>query len=121
MNIKESFKIVSIPVLFASLCCLSPIILVLLGLSTVTFAASLTDILYGEYKWVFRALGLLLLGGSLVFYFRKKGICTLDQVKRERNKVINILVMSLLVGVAGYIFFLYGVVHYFGVWLGIWE
>jgi hypothetical protein len=48
-NIKDFFKVVSIPAFVASLCCLSPIILVLLGISTVSFASSLSDIFYGTY------------------------------------------------------------------------
>ncbi len=121
MQLKELFKVVSLPVLFASLCCLSPIILVLLGVSTVTFAASLTNVLYGEYKWVFRTLGLLLLAGSIVIYLRRQGVCTFDQVKRERNRIINIVVTTLIAGIVGYLFFLYVVVEYIGKWLRIWE
>jgi uncharacterized membrane protein len=50
MNTKEVLKISSLPVIFASLCCLSPLILVALGLSTVSFATSLADTLYDDYK-----------------------------------------------------------------------
>lgn len=121
MQLKEIFKVASLPVLFASMCCLSPIILVLLGVSTVTFAASLTDVLYGQYKWAFRLFGLLLLAGSIGFYLRRQGVCTLDQAKRERNRIINLVLSTLVVGVLGYLFFLYVVVHYVGVWLKIWE
>ena len=121
MKFKEILKVTSIPIIFASLCCLSPVILVLLGLSTVSFATSLTDTLYGDYKWAFRALGLVLLVATLFFYFRKKGVCTLDQVKRERQKILNTVLISLIVGILGYIFFLYVVVHYIGVGLNIWK
>jgi hypothetical protein len=121
ISFKTLFKISSIPVLFASLCCLSPIILVLVGVSTVSFASSLADTLYGEYKWVFRGIGLLTLIGALIFYFRRaKGICTFDEVKRRRNEIINTVAMSLIVGVLGYVFFLYIVVHYIGVFLNLW-
>ncbi|MFZ3031756.1 MAG: hypothetical protein WA082_01855 [Candidatus Moraniibacteriota bacterium] len=121
MNIKEILKITSLPVVFASLCCLSPVILVLFGLSSVTFAASLADTFYGDYKWLFRAFGLLLLFGSIVFYFRKQGVCTLDQVKRERNRIINVILVTVVASVLGYLFFLYVVVEYIGIWLHIWE
>lgn len=122
MKIKELFKISSLPVLFASLCCLSPVILVLLGLSTASFASSLADTLYGEYKWVFRAVGLLLLAFSVVYYLRRqKGICTLDDAKKRRAEVINIAALSLIAGMVGYFFFLYVVVEYLGVWLGLWQ
>lgn len=121
MKLKEILKVSALPVLFASMCCLSPIILVLLGVSTVTFAASLTDVLYGQYKWVFRVFGLLLLTGSIILYLRRQGVCTLDQAKRERNRIINLVVTTLIAGVFGYLFFLYVVVHYLGVWLNIWK
>ncbi len=120
-KIQELLKLISAPVIFASLCCLSPVIIVLLGLGTVSVAGSLADTLYGSYKWVFRSLGLVLLALSLFMYFRKKGICSLDQVRRHRNEVINLIVLSLAAAVGGYFFFLYIIVHYIGIWLYIWS
>lgn len=120
MKFKEIFRITSIPVLMASMCCLSPLLLVVFGLGTVTFASGLADVFYGQYKWIFRGVGLLLLGISLVLYFRKKGICTLDQAKRQKNKVINTIILSLIAFILGYIVFLYVIVHYWGVWLKLW-
>jgi len=121
MGLKEAFKISSVPVLVASLCCLSPLILVLFGLSTVSFASSLADTFYGEYKWLFRGAGLALLIVALVLYFRRqKGICTIDEAKKRRTEIINTTLLVLITGVLGYLFFLYVVVHYAGVWLKIW-
>ncbi|MBM3227789.1 hypothetical protein FJZ27_02910 [Candidatus Peribacteria bacterium] len=105
----------------ASLCCLSPVILVLLGFSTVSFAGSLADTLYGDYKWIFRGIGLLLLCISLMVHFRSRGVCTLDQAKRRRNESINTVLLTLVTATAGYAFFLYVVVHYIGVWIKIWQ
>ena len=120
--LRDIFKISSVPVFFASLCCLSPVILVLLGLSTVSFASSLADTLYGDYKWYFRGAGLILLLIALVFYFRRtKGICTIDEAKKRRNEIINIVAVSLITAILGYIFFLYVVVHYVGVFLNLWA
>ena len=122
MHFKEIFKISGIPVAIASLCCLSPVILVLLGLSTVSFASSLADTLYGDYKWAFRIVGLLALLGSLAYYLRrKKGVCTIDDIVRRRNEIVNYLALTLIAGVFGYLFFLYVVVHYIGVWLALWQ
>ncbi len=121
VNWKDIFKITGIPVLLASLCCLVPIVLVLFGLSTVAFAASLSNTLYGTYKWVFRGMGLLLLSISLFIYFRNRGICTIDQAKRQRKKIINTVLISLIVAVLAYIFWLYVIVEYVGVFLGLWE
>lgn len=122
MKLRELVKLSSIPVLLASLCCLSPVILVLLGVGTVSFASSLGDTLYGEYKWYFRAVGLAALMLALLTYFRRtKGICTLDEAKRRRNEIINVVALTLITGILGYIFFLYVVVHYVGVFLSLWE
>lgn len=120
-KIKEILKVTGIPVVIASLCCLSPLILVFFGLATVSFAGSLSDVLYGSYKWVFRGVGLILLIISMIFYFRRqKGICTIDEVKKHRQEIINKVLLFLTIGVLGYIFFLYVVVHYVGVFLGVW-
>lgn len=121
MRFREALKIASLPVVLASLCCLSPVILVLLGLSTVGFAASLADTFYGEYKWYFRVVGLAALMAAYGYHLRRQGICTLDQAKRERNRIINGLLITLMAGIVGYVFFLYVVVHYVGVWQGIWQ
>lgn len=121
-KIKDVLKISSIPVILASMCCLSPVILVLVGVSTVSFASSLADILYGDYKWYFRGVGILTLLGALYFYItRTKGICTIDEAVKRRNEIINYLAMAIIAGVVGYVFFLYVVVHYLGVWLDLWA
>lgn len=121
-TLQEILKISGIPVVLASLCCLSPVILVLFGISSVSFASSLSDTLYGGYKWVFRSIGLVALLGSLAYYwYKQKGVCTLDAAKRRRNEIVNSIVLALVTGVFGYLFFLYVVVHYLGVWLTLWK
>ncbi len=122
MKWKELLKVTGLPVLFASLCCLSPLILVLLGLSTVSFASSLADTFYGDYKWLFRITGLILLAITTYLYLRRqKGICTLDEAKKRRKEIINTILVVLIAGVLGYIFFLYVVVHYAGVFFDLWA
>lgn len=120
MKLKKIFKLTWIPVVGASLCCLSPVIIVLLGLGTVSFGSSLADTLYGDYKWVFRSIGIILLLIAVFFHFRKKGVCTLDQAKRHRNEILNTVFITIFAGAVGYVFFLYVVVHYAGVWLDLW-
>jgi hypothetical protein len=121
-KLREALKISSIPVVIASLCCLSPVILVSLGIASVSFASSLADILYGQYKWVFRGVGLIALCISLYHYAtRSLGVCSIDDVVRRRNELINKSALALIVAVLGYVFFLYGVVHYVGVFLNLWR
>ncbi len=106
----------------AGLCCFTPLILVMLGLSSVAFASSLADVFYGQYKWVFRGVALLLLLSSIFWYIRKKeNVCSLDDFKRKRTKIINLVLISLILFVIGYIIWLYVIVHYLGVFYGIWA
>ena len=65
-SFKSILKITGIPVVIASLCCLTPVVIVLFGLGSVSLAASLADTLYGTYAWVFRIVGLVLLGLSII-------------------------------------------------------
>lgn len=105
----------------ASLCCLTPLVLVMLGLSSVAFAGSLADTLYGSYKWAFRGAGLALLVIALTAYFRRRGVCTLDQARRRRNEIINKALIALIAFTLIYVVFLYVVVEYAGIWYGIWT
>ncbi|MEK7149141.1 MAG: hypothetical protein AAB796_01945 [Patescibacteria group bacterium] len=121
-SVKSILKITGIPVVVASLCCLTPVIIVLFGLGSVSLAASLADTLYGTYAWAFRIAGLALLVLSLVWYLRReKGICTIDEAKRRRNEILNIVGIVLTVGVVGYFVWLYVVVEYAGKLLNIWS
>jgi len=120
IKFKELLKITWLPVLFASMCCLSPLLLFAFWIWILSFATSLADTFYWDYKWYFRLFWLFVLAISLFFYFKKKWICTLDKIKRDRNKIINTILLSLLVWILGYMFFLYVVVHYAWVYLNIW-
>ena len=121
-TLKELLKVSGIPVLVASLCCLTPVLLVALGLASASFAASLATTLYGTYKWYFRGTGIVLLTISLISYFRRqKGICTIDEAVRRKNEIINMAALALIAGVLGYFFFLYVVVEYAGIILNIWA
>ncbi len=121
-TIKGLLRISGIPILIASLCCLTPVVLVALGLASASFAASLATTLYGTYKWYFRSAGIILLGISLVAYFRRqKGICTIDEAVRRKNEIINMTALAIIAGILGYLFFLYVAVEYAGIALDIWQ
>jgi len=121
-EVKRNPKLVGIPVVVASLCCLTPIIVVMFGLGSVAIAGSLADSLYGDYRWVFRLAGLVLLGLSVFLYIRRqKGICTLDEAKRRRNDIFNVIVVALTVGIVGYFVWLYIILEYVGRFLHIWS
>lgn len=104
---------------FAGLCCFPPIVLVMFGLAGVAFANDLGNVLYGDYRWIFRAAALALLAAGLFFYFRRSGICTLDQARRERNRILNVSLLALVTGIGIYIFWTYIVLHYWGIAAGL--
>lgn len=115
-------KTVPATAFFAGLCCFTPVVLVLFGISTVTYAASLSDLLYGSYKWAFRGAALLFLGLALFWYFYKKEkICTIDEFKKKRRKILNFVLLTLIIAVAAYIIWLYVLVEIIGILLGIWS
>jgi amino acid transporter len=121
---QQSFlkKFIPLATFIAGLCCFTPIVLVLFGLGTVSIAASLADTLYGEYKWVFRGMGLLFLALSMWWYFyRVEKVCTWDEAIKKRNRIINFALIALIILVVSYVLWLYVVVHYIGVFLDIWE
>jgi hypothetical protein len=58
--------------LLGGLCCFPPIVLVLLGLAGVTTAANWGNLLYGEYRWYFRAMAMVFLIAGMTIYFRRR-------------------------------------------------
>ncbi len=103
----------------AGLCCLTPIVLVMLGLATVSVAADLGNVLYGEYRWVFRSAALAFLAVGLLAYFRKRGICTLDQARHQRHRILNVSLVVLTAASGIYLFWTYIVLHYWGIAAGL--
>jgi len=116
---KGIFLISSLAALIGGLCCVTPVVLVLLGLSTLAFANSVGNVLYGEYRWAFRVAALVFLALTLWVYFRKRGICTLDQARRERNRIVNTTLVVLIFATGMYIFWTYFAVHYWGIGVGL--
>ena len=116
---KAIFLLSSLAGILGGLCCLTPIVLVLFGLATISGAASLGMVLYGEYRWVFRAVAFLFLALGLVVYFRQSGICTREAARRERNRLINVSLLAVFTSVAAYVFWTYVLLHYWGIAAGL--
>ena len=125
---KSLIKLISTSTIIASMCCLPSVVLVLFGLASVSTAAALSDTLYwgGEgYDW-FRptmlAVDTLSVIIGLVVYFRNRGICTFDDVKRQRRKVINTSLLVLITAYVSYLIFNYVILTEVGILLGLeWE
>ena len=125
---KSLIKIISGSAIIASMCCLPSVVLVMFGLASVSSAAALSNKLYwGEDGfWWFRPAMLLLsltfVIIGLVIHFRNQGICTLDQVKRERRKVINTALLVLIISFFAYLLLNYVILTELGLLFDLpWE
>ena len=59
---------------------------------------------------------------GLIIYFRNRGICTFDEVKRQRRKVINTSLLIIIVAYVSYLLFNYVILTEIGILLGLeWE
>ena len=116
---KSILLLSSIAGFIAGLCCITPIVLVLFGLASVTVANNWGNLLYGDYRWHFRAVAMVFLVAGLVVYFRRRGICTLDAAARERNRVINVSLLVFFLATGIYIFWNYVVLHWWGIAAGL--
>ena len=125
---KSLIRIISGSAIIASMCCLPSVILVLFGLASVSSAAALSNSLYwGEdgYGW-FRPTMLILAAIfvliGLVIHFRSKGICTLDQAKRARRKIINTSLLVIIISYISYLLLNYVILTEIGILLDLpWE
>ena len=120
---KGLWKWVTSSAILASMCCLPSVVMVMFGLASVSSAAALSNKLYwGPFRWWLYLATLIFLGYGLFRYFRADGICTLNDVKRERKKVIN---TSLLVLISAYVLYLiwnYLILELLGIAVGLpWE
>lgn len=97
---KSLTKYALLAAFIASLCCLAPIIFVLLGLASVSVAAYWGNYFFFGYWWLFIAIGLLLITLMLIIHWRNNQVCTLDAAKRNRRKIINsfLLTVALFIG-----------------------
>ena len=110
--------------LTASMCCLPSVIWVLFaGSSAIVAENELSNDLY--YSWVRLALyavSLCMLIIGLVIYFRNRGICDIDDLRRERRRVVNTSLALFAVTVLGYLVWNYVVLEVVGIALGLpWE
>ena len=95
------------------MCCVSPVVLVLLGIATAAEAVTLGDTLYYGYAWFFRAFGLAVAAIAVVLYLRRRGMCTLAGARRSW-RMLAVLVVA---GVGTYIG-LFWFTKYLGIWFG---
>ena len=102
--------------------------MVMFGLATVSTGAALSDTLYwgedgfGWFRGTMLAIAAMCVVTGLVYYFRNQGICTLDQAKRERRRIVNTSLFVLSAAYITYLVFNYVVLTEIGIAIGLpWE
>ena len=97
--------------LAAITCCVSPIVLVLLGVATAAEAVTLGDTLYYDYGWYFRGAGFGIAALAVFLFLRGRGVCNVRGAYRYRRMLI-VLVASGAATYAGLFWF----TKYLGIW-----
>jgi hypothetical protein len=112
---------VPIAAFVGGLCCVTPVVTVLFGLGSVAYATSLTEVLYGEYRWAFRLAGLCVIGAAFVVHsYSSKNVCSVDAAVRRRRELLTLFALAVGLATLAYIVWLYVIVELAGIALGIW-
>ena len=127
-DVKSLWKWIGGSAFLASMCCIPSVVLVLFGLASVSSAAALSNDLYwgtngmSWFRPALSVLSLVLVALGLVLYFRNAGICTLDEVRRQRKRIVNTSVVALTLAVLVYVVFNFIILTEIGVALDLpWE
>ena len=127
-DVKSLWKWIGGSAFLASMCCIPSVVLVLFGLASVSSAAALSNDLYwgtngmSWFRPALSVLSLVMVALGLVRYFRNDGICTLDEVRRQRKRIVNTSVIALTLAVLIYVVFNFIILTEIGVALDLpWE
>jgi len=88
-------------------CCVTPTVLALLGLSTVSFAISLGNTLYYGYGWYFRGAAVLLAAAGVFGILRSRKSCSLRGARAQWRLLLTVLSAMAVVYAALYWFTAY--------------
>ena len=119
-GVGEFWKLVLSSGILASMCCLPSVVLVMFGLASVSTAAALSDSLYwGPFRPILYTFTLIFIAIGLTMHFRNKGICTIEQAKKERRKIINISLLVVTASIIAYLIINYVILELLGIALGL--
>ena len=114
--------------LIASMCCLPSVVMVMFGLATVSTGAALSNTLYwgedgfGWFRGSMLLFALICVVVGLIVFFRNQGICSFDEVKRNRRKIVNTSLLVLSISYLLYLLFNYVILTELGIAIGLpWE
>ena len=122
------WKYIAGSTLIASMCCLPSVVMVMFGLATVSTGAALSNTLYwgedgfGWFRGSMLLFALICVVVGLIVFFRNQGICSFDEVKRNRRKIVNTSLLVLSTSYLLYLLFNYVILTELGIAIGLpWE
>lgn len=74
--------------IFASICCVGPLVLILLGLGTLGMGA-----IIGKYHWWFLGGGVLLVTIAWKAYFKENKVCELKSCQMENKRLTQVILI----------------------------
>ncbi|HET8575672.1 MAG TPA: hypothetical protein VFO18_01135 [Methylomirabilota bacterium] len=83
-------------------CCVSPVVLVLLGLASASFAISLGNTLYYGYGWYFRGAALILAVLGVMAILRRRNACSLRGAQAQWHLLLTVAVAMVIVYISLY-------------------
>ena len=112
-EIRRGLQVGLVAGLAAITCCVSPVVLALLGVATAAEAVTLGDTLYYTYGWLFRAAGFAVAAAAVIIYLRGRRACSISGAYTYRRMLIT-LVATGAATYAGLFWF----TKYLGIWFG---
>ena len=90
------------------------------GSSAIVAADQLSnDLYYGIARPIVYVVAIAMVSAGLVIHFRSRGICTLDQVKKDRRRIINTTLAVLTTTFVIYFIWNYIILELIGVYIGL--
>jgi|TARA_B110000263_G_C15144724_1_gene434978 Ni/Fe-hydrogenase subunit HybB-like protein len=118
---KSLWKVIGLGAVTASMCCLPSVIWVLFAGSSAIIAADQlsNNLYYGNVRPIIYVIAIAMVGTGLVIHFRSRGVCTLDQAKKERRRIINTTLAVLTATFVIYFIWNYIILELIGIALGL--
>ena len=115
------WKLIGASAFTASLCCVPSVVWVLFaGSSAIVAADQLSnDLYFGAVRWLLYLVALSMAGAGLTIHFRRDGICTLDDAKRERRRIVNTSLFVLTASIVLYVVWNYVILELIGIAIGL--
>ena len=123
-DVSSLMPVIGLSAVTASLCCLPSVIWVLFaGSSAIVAANSLSETLYySSFRYFLYLISFFMILSGLIIHFRKRGICTLNDAKKNQRRVINTSLAVFTITIIFYLLWNYVILEVIGIAIGLpWE